>query len=319
MPNLTDQGRREANTPKWGVGADLLSQITDHVRLKSETSGVVRVTPPFATTITQEGFDVILMAHGQLYVTVLDAVDDDPTLVESGDVLIMPRGAPYRLHYPMDAPPTLDSTLEQVEDSRRPHPHEIEFLGVGSHLDQAHRILLVDFLPTVVHIKKGTPGITHWVKRTVDLFRAEHQARLPGRGSILSRLAEIVCVQALRIWIQQLPPDAQGSLWGVHDEHISAALQAIHSDPSRRWTVGSLARHAGMSRTVFATRFKALVGASPMEYVCRWRMSRAIGLLESGTKSVKGVVEAAGYRSEATFRINFKRQFGVLPSRYRRK
>src|SRR5204862_6602048 len=118
----------------------------------------------------------------------------------------------------------------------------------------------------------------------------------------------IVCVQALRIWIEQMPPESKGWLRGLKDERIALALQAIHKNPGCRWTVASLARQVGMSRTVFATRFKALIGESPMEYVSRWRVHRAIGLLERDGGSRNSVVEASGYKSAATIRLNVKPQ-----------
>jgi AraC-like DNA-binding protein len=156
------------------------------------------------------------------------------------------------------------------------------------------------------------------VKRTVEQFRIEYQTRMPGRSSVLSRLAEIVCVQVLRIWIQQMPADMKGWVQGLKDERVAMALQAIHKDPGQRWTVASLAREAGMSRSVFAARFKALVGESPMEYLARWRMHRAIGLMEENAGNLKLVVEASGYKSPTTFRDAFRRHFGMLPREYRR-
>lgn len=124
-------------------------------------------------------------------------------------------------------------------------------------------------------------------------------------------------MQVIRIWIEQVPVSSQGWLRALKDDKIALALQAIHRQPNARWTVASLAKHVGMSRTVFATRFTALVGESPMVYVSRWRMHRALALLEDGRSSLKTVAAASGYRSAGTFRLNFQRQFGDLPSEYR--
>src|SRR5262249_38217677 len=153
----------------------------------------------------------------------------------------------------------------------------------------------------------------------VELFRAEYGTSSPGHSSILSRLAEIICVQVLRIWIEQEAPSEPKWLQGLKDERIALTLQAIHTQPEHRWTVESLAASAGMSRTVFATRFKALLGESPMKYVSRWRMHRAITLMEQRTSNLKAVVEGSGYKSAASFRTNFKRYFGTLPRDYSRR
>ena len=195
------------------------------------------------------------------------------------------------------------------------HHPEIELLAMGCQLDSEHRNALTDFLPDSIHLKRA--GVSRWLKRTVNLFHAEYQAPSPGRGAVLSRLAEIVLLQAVRLWAEQMPSESKGWLSALKDQRLAMVLHAIHKDPDYRWTVESLAKHAGMSRTVFATRFKALVGESPMEYVSRWRMHRAIDLLAHERASVKAIVEASGYKSAATFRENFKRQFGAQPSSYR--
>src|SRR5262249_40063318 len=132
----------------------------------------------------------------------------------------------------------------------------------------------------------------------------------------LGRLAEFICIESLRSWIEQMPAELKGWLLVLKDEGIATAVQAVHEHPEQRWTVESLAHTAGMSRSVFAARFKALVGESPMEYVSRWRMHRAVGLLEQGAGSLKSVIEASGYKSPTTFRTNFKRQFGIPPHEY---
>lgn len=317
--NAGQRVRRQCDSEdRFVVPTDPLSQVTDQVRLSGLSTGIVRVRPPFAKTVARDGLHVFLMTHGQVYVEMIDDVDSPPILLKTGDVLVIPRPIAYRLLYPLNVPRTLDVTMRRLNKSSPPRPEEIEILGAICYLDRAHRNLLTDFLPSVMHLRKGTPGLKRWMYHTVELFRTEHQARSMGHCSILSRLSEIVCVQVLRIWMEQLPPDAKGLLKGLTDDRIGRALQAIHSEPARRWTVASLAHYCGMSRTGFAVRFKTLVGESPMVYVARWRMHHAVGLFEKGTGSLKRVVAAAGYKSRSSFRLNFKRQFGVLPREYQK-
>jgi AraC-like DNA-binding protein len=303
---------------RFAVSRDPLAQVTDEVRLTSLFCSIMRATPPFSVKGASEGFHVILVTHREVYLEGTRPGVLGPLLVQAGDVLVMPRGVPFRFFYPLDAPHPLD-TIEHVARPSAPRRNEVELLGMVSFLDKTHRNLLTDFLPQVIHLKKGTPGLTRWLKKTIDLFRSEYWSTAPGRGSILSRLVEIVSVQALRIWIEQMPAESKGWLQGLRDERIAAALHAIHKKPGHRWTVASLAREAGMSRTVFSTRFKKLVGRSPMEYVSHWRMHHAVGLLDVPSENLKSVVEASGYKSDTTFRANFKRSFGILPSDYRRK
>src|SRR5262249_53671906 len=139
-----------------------------------------------------------------------------------------------------------------------------------------------------------------------------------GRSAVLSHLTQIICIQALRIWIDRIPLESKGWLRGLTDPRIALALQAIHHDPGRHWTVASIAREAGMSRTMFAVRFKALMGQSPIEYVSRWRVHQALSLLEQDGEKLKSVIAACGYKSATAFRIHFQRHVGMLPSDYPR-
>ncbi len=318
MPDAPEQPSLEQVTPSWySFRADPLSQVIDQVRLNSLFCGLFRVRPPFQRRITHDSLHVFLVTHGQLHLDAAEGTDVAPILVETGDMVVMPHGRPYRLLYPLNVSQMLDVGPTLVEDSSKPQADELELLAMGCYLDSAHGNLLTDVLPPAIHLKKA--GLTRWLKRTVELFQAEQQAPSPGRGAVLSRLAEIILVQAVRLWSEQIPPESKGWLQGLKDERIAPVLRAIHRDPGCQWTVKALARHAGMSRTVFATRFKALTGESPLKYVSRWRMHRAIGLLGRDGRNLKSVVEASGYKSAATFRVNFQRQFGMLPSDYRRR
>ena len=309
---------RRARIP-FAVEPDPLSQITDQVRLRSLYCGLIRVRPPltFRSRIV-DSFHIIFVTQGQLYAESIDPDGFARMLIEAGEVLVMPRGVPFRLLYPADVSPAFEVDFENVDDGSDAAPDDIEFLGWSFYLDNVHRNLLTDLLPPVIHLQKGTGGLSEWFERTVHQFRAEHRTRLPGRSSILARLAEVVFVQTLRIWVEQIPPETKGWVQGLKDERIARALRAIHQTPGNRWTVSALAHEAGMSRTAFAAQFKVLLGESPMEYVSRWRMHYAVTLLENGATTLKSVVEASGYKSAATFRTTFKRHFGVLPRSFRR-
>jgi AraC-like DNA-binding protein len=316
---MTESSAEQLRSAWVSFSADPLSQITNRVRLSSLFCGLLRIVPPFAHAVLDDkAVHVFLVTHGQLYMGEMQGLDVSPMLIETGDLVIVAHARPYRIHYPLDVSPGVEVVPRYIDDSSKRNAADVEWLAMGCRLDTAHSDLLLDFLPPMIHLRKA--GLTHWLKQTVDLFIAEHRAHSSGRGSLLCRLAEIVLVQALRLWIERMPPDSNaGLLRGLRDAQIARALQTIHQNPEFRWTVESLARQVGMSRTVFATRFKTLVDESPMQYVSRWRMHRAAGLLEGSRVSLKSLAVASGYRSAATFRTNFKRQFGRPPSEYRRR
>ena len=98
---------------------------------------------------------------------------------------------------------------------------------------------------------------------------------------------------------------------------VSRALQFVHGDPSRRWTVEDLAREAGCSRTVLAERFNAAMGQAPIEYVTSWRMQIAADRIRNTSESLAAIAADVGYESEAAFNRAFKRVTGITPGRWR--
>jgi len=109
-----------------------------------------------------------------------------------------------------------------------------------------------------------------------------------------------------------------GLIAGLRDAAIAGALRAMHSDVRYGWTVGELAKHAGMSRSSFAARFVTTVGCAPMEYLSRWRMSLAQDTLSRGRKSLDQLAEEVGYESASAFSTAFRRRSGYTPGAFAR-
>jgi AraC-like DNA-binding protein len=135
---------------------------------------------------------------------------------------------------------------------------------------------------------------------------------------VVSRLADIVFVQAIRAHIAAAGPEEAGWLAALSDPRIGPALRAIHADAARPWTVEALAAIAGQSRSGFALRFRQRVGEAPLAYLTRWRMFRAGCLLRQGDQSLGQIADLVGYDSEPAFAKAFKRETGLAPGAYRR-
>jgi AraC-like DNA-binding protein len=118
--------------------------------------------------------------------------------------------------------------------------------------------------------------------------------------------------------VGQLPPDQTGWLAGLRDPIIGKALAALHEQPARPWTLETLAREAGSSRTVLAERFGHYVGQSPMQYLMRWRLALAANLLRSSAISLSRIAQDVGYETDTAFSRAFRREFGVPPAAWRR-
>jgi AraC-like DNA-binding protein len=177
---------------------------------------------------------------------------------------------------------------------------------------------LFEALPRLVCIPMGEGPAAAMLR---ELFRAgvrESAALRPGAGSMLAKLAELLFVEALRRYIERLPPGGNGWLAGVRDAHVGRALALLHATPGRHWTVDELAREAALSRSALAERFTALVGEPPIQYLLRWRLALAARALRSGADAIAQLAERSGYESEAAFSRAFKREFGMPPAAWRK-
>ncbi|MEZ2296729.1 AraC family transcriptional regulator [Variovorax sp. RCC_210] len=141
----------------------------------------------------------------------------------------------------------------------------------------------------------------------------------PGLGSslLVSRLADIVFVQAVRAHVAAHGESQTGWLAALGDARIGPALRAMRKDIARNWTVASLGAAASLSRSAFAQRFRKRVGQAPFEYLTQWRMFKAGNMLGQGNAAVGTIAEAVGYDSEAAFSKAFKREKGMAPGAWR--
>ena len=153
-----------------------------------------------------------------------------------------------------------------------------------------------------------------WLHAILGVMADEVAQVQPGGDAVVSRLCDIVVIQAIRSWIERDAAAQTGWLGALRDPQIGAAIAAIHSRPTEDWTVASLATEAAMSRSAFAARFTELVGEPAMRYVTRWRMLNALDLLETTDQTVAAVGRSVGYDSEAAFSRAFTRVVGSPPS-----
>ena len=169
--------------------------------------------------------------------------------------------------------------------------------------------LLVSLLPALVHVR----GMER-LSVLVQLISEESRAQRSGRELVLTRLVEVLLIEALRATPGDSAPP--GLLRGLADPRVAVAIRQMHSAPSRPWTVVELARKTALSRSTFFDRFTRAVGMAPMEYLLAWRMALAKGLLRGRELGVEEVAERVGYGSASAFSTAFSRHVGRPPSRY---
>jgi AraC-like DNA-binding protein len=156
-----------------------------------------------------------------------------------------------------------------------------------------------------------------WLAGFAGRVTDQTQLGRPGADGVLTRLAELMFVELLRRYLQELPPGQAGWLAGLRDEVVGRALALLHERPSHCWTLDELARQANSSRTSMAKRFTDLVGQPPMHYLAQWRMQVAANLLGQSGAKVATIASEVGYDSEAAFSRAFKKTTGMAPGAWR--
>ena len=249
-------------------------------------------------------------------------VGRDRLQLQAGDLALVPHGAGHRIEAggPADHPMIPDLPHEEQSDNYAVLRYGgdgslTELVCGGLRLEHPSARRLLDGLPPVVHVRTVRRTV---LGATLDLLAEEVRGREVGNEAVISRLCDIVVIQAIRHWMTDA--DATGSPWlrAMGDPQIGPALAALHAAPAEPWTVGALASRAAMSRSAFAARFRHLLGQPVMGYLTELRMQLAVDLLHRSDRTVAEVATAVGYESDASFSRVFKRHVGTSPRHVRR-
>ncbi|MCA9576729.1 MAG: AraC family transcriptional regulator [Polyangiales bacterium] len=240
-----------------------------------------------------------------------------------GDLLLVPHGATHALRSRPTEPvvPVQDVLDELAFDGVTDLVHGGDgdtTLLVCGHFAFDDELLhpVLDVLPSLLHVPAAEGGGFGWIDAATRAVGHEMADRRPGWQAIVDRVTGVLFIHALRSALER--PDAHPVIAAFADPSLGRALYAIHEAPANAWTLETLGRRAGMSRTLFAERFRAQMGMPPMAYLTRWRLQRARrDLLDSGDV-VAAVAERVGYASEAAFNRAFQRAYGKPPATYRR-
>lgn len=242
----------------------------------------------------------------------------DPARLEEGDCFLLPMGRSFALASDLSMPPReaqdIFAQLRRGGVAVLNGGGDFALVSARFALDGPQSAMLQRLLPPLVHIRRGAE--TAMLRWSTERMMQELREARPGNFLVVQYLAHMMLVQALRLHLTEAGTGGVGWLFALADRRMSAALEAIHAEPARRWSVGTLASRAGMSRAAFAARFRETVGTPPMEYVTRWRMLLGADRLAHSTDSIAAVALSLGYRSESAFSIAFKRVMGSPPRRH---
>ena len=255
------------------------------------------------------------------YFVILDGscrltIDNAEHILEAGDFVLIPAAhgftmsslAPPAAAAPDDVP--VHVKPGEFRLGTQDGPAEALYLVGHFSFDAPDAALLVSLLPRMVLVR-GQPRLSTLVQLVTD----ESRAARPARDVVLSRLLEVLLIEALRATGDEAA--APGLLRGIADERLAAAIRCIHAQPAQPWTVVQLAKEAALSRSAFFARFHRAVGMAPMAYLLTWRMALSKKLLHE-KNAVADVAQQVGYSSASAFSVAFTRHVGMPPARYAR-
>jgi AraC-like DNA-binding protein len=246
------------------------------------------------------------------------------TPLRAGDLIVLPGGP---RHWLRDDPETPAAELEEILASTALDQHRrLRHGGRGSQTNllcggfalegggSAHPLLRA--LPATLVIPGSGGRPAPWLASTLAMLSSETQSSAPGAEEVVTRLADAMLTQALRLALIDLQARDHGRVLSLGDPQIAEAVALIHRQPERAWSVGELAAGVALSRSEFAARFRELIGESPLRYVTRTRLAHAATLLRS-TDAPLAQAARTGYATAFSFSKAFKRTFSIAPAEYR--
>ena len=290
-----------------------MDALSDVLRVLRLTGGVfldARFTAPWCvkSRAEQEDWQRFMVAPAQViayhYVVSgrleVKVEGEAAVTVNGGELVMLPHNDEHLLGSAVDLPVIDGDQLQPVRDANGfVHP-------------------LIDALPAVMKLSVSGNPAREWISSSFRYAAQEVAAGRAGSGTVLSKLSELLFVEAVRGYVETLPAERTGWLAGLRDPVVSRALSAMHSRLAHPWTAEELAQEAFLSRSAFAERFTALLGMPPMRYLTFWRMQVAARRLRETHSSPAQVAAEVGYESEAAFARAFKRELGATPAAWRK-
>jgi AraC-like DNA-binding protein len=257
-----------------------------------------------------------ILTGGHCYVRL---IGQEPVEMLPGDVIVFPHGDANVMSSGRDlrAPGVTTSFPD-----RYPHtvvlgdggPPAASFVCGFLGCDRRPFNPLLASLPRLLHMRRMSSA---WLDGFARQVTKESQLGRPGADGVLTRLAELMFIELLRRYLEELPQEQTGWLAGLRDEVVGRALALLHGRPGHPWTLAELAHEAASSRSNLDRRFGELMGQPPMQYLAQWRMQVAANLLAQSGAKVATIGVEVGYDSEAAFSRAFKKATGMAPGAWR--
>jgi AraC-like DNA-binding protein len=316
-----ENGAEERRTDDWRE--TLFEDILRGARLRGSVYFRPELSAPWGVSIAEHGTIFHIVAAGTCWLRAKSLAK--PVALEPGDFVVATRGEAHAL---CDQP---GSPVVNFFDLVKRHASGTngvfraggegpvtKFVCGGMQFENGANNPLLAVLPPFLHVRGSANGGLRWLRLTVEHILAELDSHAVGASEVVTRLADILFIQAVRAYFQEKGGTAQsGWLAAARDQRIGRALALLHAHPDEPWTVDMLARRLATSRTAFTDRFSELVGEPPVRYLTRLRINTAARRLRSSDDKLIGIASEAGYESVSAFNRAFKRQVGMTPGEYR--
>ena len=300
---------------------DVFGQILEAVHLRTDIFGKLDLGAPWRLKLPErEYLSFYVVARGSAWLE----LEKTRIPLSTGDAVLLPLGSAHELR---DGARSNVAAQSFNYDACPRSPHSGRLGGNGPvtsiiighfRLGDAPRNALLASLPPAIHLPADATSASPQLAGVVPLILSESASPGPGSSIVLARLADLLFVQGLRLWVSNAGQSACG-LRAVSDPAIGGALRLIHARAAEPWTVERLASSVAMSRSAFAARFSQLVGEPPLQYLARWRMTLAARRLREDDAVIADVAEAVGYANPVAFSKAFARMQGIGPGTFRRE
>lgn len=324
---MLDQSSEPQSNLSRSSSADLISELLAGMRLQGLRYHRLRLTPPFGVRFGEGGTPRAhfhFVARGRAY---LRGEDGDLSELSQGTAVLMPRDGPHALlsepalpcrHITGFDAAALCDAVDDVQscDPDTCRSQDTLIFSGCMELDLGSLHPLVSLMPAVMRVDPQADQQSELLP-ILEAMEQEVCGQRAGFAGILTRLAEVVAAAIIRSWVECGCGDASGWVEALRDPRLGRVIAALHREPGQHWTVESMAAEMGVSRSVFAERFLAVTGITPLRYVTELRMRLASQWLTRERLPVEDVAERLGYGSQAAFSRAFKRTTGHSPGAYR--
>jgi len=299
---------------------DILSDILKGANFSSAVYFKTGLTAPWGMKMGESGVAQFhLIVRGRCFVKARH--DENHDVLYGGDIVVFPRGhAHWLADHPRSKKVSGQEMLHSISLNRNDEiadPNKDKTTLICGHFEwnQLDHPFFNE-LPNMIRLSV-TSEQSKTFQGIVNLIIDEKGNDQPGEELVVNRLAEVLFIEILRLYAKNKIKEPC-FLQALTDPEIKSALAMIHSDPALNWTLTSLARDVGLSRTLFANRFRNTIGQTPIDYLTNWRMIKAKELLRSTNNPISQVAGMVGYVSEVTFHRVFKSRFDTTPGAYRK-